>query len=194
MSPPKTPQEYHDCVAKCGRLAANATYIPLRDWLRYASCRWQELADADEAGVDFCPQAIPHEGFRMTTARKLSIEARRLRELARTLDEDSEAWNAIQELIVELESRAHRLNDREGGDAVAPMHRRSLGELATDELRGRVRAYRSMASTATTADTAAALIRVAERLDRMVATRKAETLKFAPASGRTSGDSQLADT
>jgi hypothetical protein len=41
----------------------------------------------------------------MTTARKLSIEARRLRELARTLDEDSEAWTAIQELIVELESR-----------------------------------------------------------------------------------------
>jgi hypothetical protein len=74
------------------------------------------------------------------------------------------------------------------------MHRRSLGELATDELRGRARAYRSMASIATTADTAAALIRVAERLDRMVATRKAETLKFAPASGRTSGDSQLADT
>jgi hypothetical protein len=47
-------------------------------------------------------------------------------------------------------------------------------------LRGRARAYRDMAETATTTDTEAALIRAAEGLDRMVATRMGETLDFPP--------------
>jgi len=114
----------------------------------------------------------------MTTAEQLHSEARRLREFTRTLDEDSEACLAIQELIVELERRARALQDGGGWDAAAPTRRRDLAELSVDELRGRARAYRDMAETATTADNEAALIRVAEGLDRLVETRKAETLAF----------------
>jgi hypothetical protein len=116
----------------------------------------------------------------MTTARELYTEARRLREFARTLDEDSEVWAAVQELIVELERRARQLYDGDGRDAASSTHRRSLAELTIDELRGRARAYRDMAETATTTDTEAALIRAAEGLDRMVATRMGETLDFPP--------------
>jgi aminopeptidase C len=116
----------------------------------------------------------------MTTARELYTEARRLREFARTLDEDSEVWAAVQELIVELSVVRASFMMEMVGTRASSTHRRSLAELTIDELRGRARAYRDMAETATTTDTEAALIRAAEGLDRMVATRMGETLDFPP--------------